>query len=197
MQRKVSESALSAARATKMTQRESRVAWQLWLGMVLFLASSVASVGVAQTALGGLFWDCQTNGSDGGHASTQAQAVENWLARMNGFFYAGPCGALGTSQYRNCPIYNGGTSQGSMDVPLICPYGGAPTLLRGGLIASAAESFRFTSKPRFSYSSLQTRAIHLSTPTLDLPAVKVGSRLSPRVPFWPVQLRAMRTGCVH
>ena len=125
MQRKVSESALSAARATKMTQRESRVAWQLWLGMVLFLASSVASVGVAQTALGGLFWDCQTNGSDGGHASTQAQAVENWLARMNGFFYAGPCGALGTSQYRNCPIYNGGTSQGSMDVPLICPYGGA------------------------------------------------------------------------
>ena len=90
MQRKVSESALSAARATKMTQRESRVAWQLWLGMVLFLASSVASVGVAQTALGGLFWDCQTNGSDGGHASTQAQAVENWLARMNGFFMQAP-----------------------------------------------------------------------------------------------------------
>jgi hypothetical protein len=80
----------------------------------------------AQSMGGANFWDCQTNGIDGGNASTQAQAAANWLAHVGGqFVQSGPCGALGTSSYNFCPISDGaGFSEGNMDVHLVCMPGG-------------------------------------------------------------------------
>lgn len=85
-----------------------------------------ASATFAQSMAGGNFWDCQTNGIDGGHASTQAQAAANWLAHSGGqFVQSGPCGALGRSRYRFCPISDSvGFSEGNMDVRLVCMPGG-------------------------------------------------------------------------
>ncbi len=95
----------------------------LWLGVFLFLSGFLTSVCVAQVALGGIYWNCESNGSEGGMASTQAQAEANWLARNPSFLQGGACGALGTPQYRNCPLAHG---QGALDVYLYCPGGFSP-----------------------------------------------------------------------
>jgi YD repeat-containing protein len=88
----------------------------------LFLNSSAARESLDLGTLGGTYWVCQTNGVDGGAASTQAQAALNWLARYGGqFVQAGPCGALGTANYAFCPISErNGARAGYMDVSLNC-----------------------------------------------------------------------------
>jgi YD repeat-containing protein len=90
--------------------------------MFLFLNSSSALESLSSGTLGGTYWACQTNGADGGAASTQAQAAINWLARFEGqFVQSGPCGALGTPNYSFCPISDrNGTQAGFMDVSLKC-----------------------------------------------------------------------------
>ena len=92
------------------------------LGVFLFLSSSAARESLDLSTLGGTYWVCQTNGVDGGAASTQAQAAINWLARFDGqWVQSGPCGALGTSNYSFCPISNrNGEQAGYMDVSVKC-----------------------------------------------------------------------------
>jgi hypothetical protein len=96
-------------------------AWVAFVLSVLF-----TSVTLAQSVGGGNFWECQTNGVDGGRAATQAQAAANWLAHFGGqFVQSDSCGALGTPSYNFCPISDGaGFSEGNMDVHLVCMPGG-------------------------------------------------------------------------
>src|SRR3974390_3024719 len=96
--------------------------------VVIFSGVLFASVSGAQTLLGPSFWDCQTNMTDGGHASTQVQAAAQWISIWHGqLVQSGPCGALGTANYRFCPLNNSnGQSAGGMDVFLYCPTGFSP-----------------------------------------------------------------------
>jgi hypothetical protein len=89
---------------------------------VLLVGGFGMSIGFAQSAIGPGMWDCQTNGHEGGPATTQLQAAANWLANygLTLSALAGQCEALGTSRYQFCPLSSGG----NMDVYLVCPNGG-------------------------------------------------------------------------
>jgi YD repeat-containing protein len=67
---------------------------------------------------------CQTNGVDGGAASTQAQAALNWLAKLGGqYIQSGSCGTPGAPNYSFCPIAaHDGTPAGSIDVFMECAH---------------------------------------------------------------------------
>jgi hypothetical protein len=94
-----------------------------WLqAAVLMVGGLGASVCLAQTVIGPGFWDCQTNMTEGGPGNTQLQALANWLSRFGETLsqISGPCGKLGTPQYRGCTL----DPRDGADVPLICPNGG-------------------------------------------------------------------------
>jgi len=68
------------------------------------------------------WWESQTPPTFTGPKQSQQAAVDAWLQANTSFEQDGPCGALGTSQYRNCPIRTKSTGQphGGIDVPLLC-----------------------------------------------------------------------------
>ena len=103
-------------------QLHSRDVRWVCLGVFLLLGSSSARESLNLVTPGGTYWVCQTNGMDGGAASTQAQAALNWLAKLGGqYIQSGSCGTPGTPNYSFCPIAaHDGTPAGSMDVFMQC-----------------------------------------------------------------------------
>jgi len=103
--------------------------------VAILLFPAIASTGIAQVAYPPAYWDSQTNGHDGGHASTQPAALSLWLALYNGAYVsAGPCGALGTSNYSTCPINDWrGQPAGNAGVNLVCPVPGGTALSPDGI----------------------------------------------------------------
>src|SRR5690348_1226630 len=94
-------------RSSSPSCRESSLA--LLLAVVVSVGGLCLSPGVvAQVPDGGEFWDVQSNMTDGGPGQTQQAAAENWFTRFgNQFWFShqdNPCGVLGSSGYRFCPI---------------------------------------------------------------------------------------------
>lgn len=95
-----------------------------WLrAIVLLFGGLFSSLSVSQTAFGPSFWESQTNDAIGAPASTQQQALQNWM-NITGTHRYGACEALGTSRYRFCGVCCLYNQPGGADVPLICAVGG-------------------------------------------------------------------------
>jgi len=84
---------------------------------VLMVCCAFATTAKSQTAYGPVFWESQTSGFNTGPFATQQEAIAKWLS-ITRFTQGGPCGALGTSRYQDCPLSG---TEGGMDVPAICP----------------------------------------------------------------------------
>jgi len=106
----------------------TKTRWLLTIGaaMVLLLVVGILihSRDVAPTASRPSYWLTDTDGQRAGPGSSQLQVANQWLKLQSpGTVLTGPCGALGTSRYRFCPIDDGNQNSGNVDVHLVCPDG--------------------------------------------------------------------------
>jgi hypothetical protein len=106
----------------------TKIKWLLATGAAMVLLAAIGflnhSRAPVRTALRPAYWITQTDGEEAGPGSSQLQVAYQWLGlQSSGYVLTGPCGALGTSRYRFCPVASGTQDAGYIDVHLVCPDG--------------------------------------------------------------------------